>query len=218
MLMQVWHTVCLCILESVSWFEQNPWVWRVSSCGYFPPCTFYIARFVKVITIYQQLIYFLTYSRSNYTITILFFFSYICSWKFFSSFAWTSVCVCVRIDGGFFSSVKDKIFSSDCEHTNPKKFRLHSGFFSNALLFQFQIDKKSIYLLYWLYQNKEWQSGEHSLIVCPCWTIMDSQSIAVSAYGMELPFRESVAKLPSERTAQVSWIQLTGTDKDKAID
>ena len=29
-------------------------------------------------------------------------------------------------------------------------------------------------------------------------------NMALSAYGTELPFRQSVAKIPSERTAQVS--------------
>ena len=32
---------------------------------------------------------------------------------------------------------------------------------------------------------------------------MYSNNMALSAYGTELPFRQSVAKIPSERTAQV---------------
>jgi hypothetical protein len=38
--------------------------------------------------------------------------------------------------------------------------------------------------------------------------IMDSNTMALSAYGTELPFRQSVTKIPSERTAQVCLIDI----------
>jgi hypothetical protein len=42
----------------------------------------------------------------------------------------------------------------------------------------------------------EWHSGEYKT---------SSNNMALSAYSTELPFRESVSKIPSERTAQVCF-------------
>ena len=59
----------------------------------------------------------------------------------------------------------------------------------------------------------EWQSGEYFVhLLGPLEILMDSQTMTLSAYGMELPFRQSVAKIPSERTAQVSGIRWTRTN------
>jgi hypothetical protein len=38
---------------------------------------------------------------------------------------------------------------------------------------------------------------------------MHSNNITMSPYGTELPFRQSVAKIPSERTAQVSLVDFS---------
>lgn len=44
---------------------------------------------------------------------------------------------------------------------------------------------------------------------------MDLNNVELSAYGTELPFRQSVAKIPSERTAQVCLIDRIEVSVDK---
>ena len=116
------------------------------------------------------------------------------------------------------------LFSLSCEYRNPQKF-LSSFFLLMSFLFLFQIGTKIqfvVLLTFWrnktekketLCNRWEWQSGEYFVhLLGPLEILMDSQTMTLSAYGMELPFRQSVAKIPSERTAQVSGIRWTRTN------